>query len=204
MVDYAARAISASACGSASPGPPLVCRGMRSRSALKSSAKPRQKSPRRNLIGSTCSPRARACIDRRNRRNGPTNRLVKRIRLVIATGTRALPHLPIQRPLGPLALGHPENRIHDEERDRSGHCSGTWAQTKPIVEKTFAAIIDALAKEGRVELRGFGVFECGVEKPAKPETHVPARRSWRLRNARSSSSPGRCWKGGSSRNARLR
>ena len=35
----------------------------------------------------------------------------------------------------------------------------TIQETRPIVQKTFAAIIDTLAEEGRVELRGFGVFE---------------------------------------------
>ena len=34
----------------------------------------------------------------------------------------------------------------------------TEAETKPIVQRTLDAIIDVLAKEGRVELRNFGVF----------------------------------------------
>ena len=58
----------------------------------------------------------------------------------------------------------------------------TIQETKPIVQKTFAAIIDTLAEEGRVELRGFGVFELRRRKartarnPRTGETvMVPAR-----------------------------
>ena len=32
-------------------------------------------------------------------------------------------------------------------------------RTKELVQKTFDALIDALAKEGRIELRNFGVFQ---------------------------------------------
>lgn len=35
----------------------------------------------------------------------------------------------------------------------------TQLKTKEIVQRTFDAIIDALASEGRIELRNFGVFE---------------------------------------------
>jgi len=35
----------------------------------------------------------------------------------------------------------------------------TQLKTKEIVQRTFDAIIDALAAEGRIELRNFGVFE---------------------------------------------
>ncbi len=35
----------------------------------------------------------------------------------------------------------------------------TQQQTKVIVQKTFDAIVETLAREGRVELRNFGVFE---------------------------------------------
>ena len=32
-------------------------------------------------------------------------------------------------------------------------------RTKELVQKTFDALIDALVKEGRIELRNFGVFQ---------------------------------------------
>ncbi|TWU02146.1 HU family DNA-binding protein [Stieleria varia] len=35
----------------------------------------------------------------------------------------------------------------------------TQQQTKEIVQKTFDAIIDTLLRDGRIELRNFGVFE---------------------------------------------
>lgn len=35
----------------------------------------------------------------------------------------------------------------------------TQQQTKKIVQRTFDSIIDTLVKEGRIELRNFGVFE---------------------------------------------
>ena len=35
----------------------------------------------------------------------------------------------------------------------------TLVDTKEIVQATFEAIIDAIASEGRIELRDFGVFE---------------------------------------------
>ncbi len=35
----------------------------------------------------------------------------------------------------------------------------TQLQTKEIVQKTFDAIVDALVREERIELRNFGVFE---------------------------------------------
>ena len=47
----------------------------------------------------------------------------------------------------------------------------TQLKTKEIVQKTFDAIIDALAKEGRIELRNFGVFE--VKKRAARTARNP-------------------------------
>ena len=35
----------------------------------------------------------------------------------------------------------------------------TQQQTKKIVQRTFDSIIDALVRDGRIELRNFGVFE---------------------------------------------
>jgi integration host factor subunit beta len=43
----------------------------------------------------------------------------------------------------------------------------TEAETRQIVQKTLDAIINILAKEGRVELRNFGVFEVKKRKPRK-------------------------------------
>ena len=47
----------------------------------------------------------------------------------------------------------------------------TQLKTKEIVQKTFDAIIDALAVEGRIELRNFGVFE--VKKRAARKARNP-------------------------------
>ena len=41
----------------------------------------------------------------------------------------------------------------------------TQLATKEIVQWTFEAIIDTLVKEGRIELRNFGVFEVKLRKP---------------------------------------
>lgn len=49
----------------------------------------------------------------------------------------------------------------------------TQQQTKEIVQKTFDAIIDSLVREGRVELRNFGVFEVkprAARKARNPRT----------------------------------
>ncbi len=47
----------------------------------------------------------------------------------------------------------------------------TQLATKEIVQKTFDAIIEALATEGRIELRNFGVFE--VKKRAARDARNP-------------------------------
>ena len=47
----------------------------------------------------------------------------------------------------------------------------TQLQTKEIVQKTFDAIVDALVKERRIELRNFGVFE--VKRRAPREARNP-------------------------------
>jgi integration host factor subunit beta len=49
----------------------------------------------------------------------------------------------------------------------------TQQQTKKIVQKTFDAIIDSLVREGRIELRNFGVFEVkqrAARKARNPRT----------------------------------
>lgn len=58
----------------------------------------------------------------------------------------------------------------------------TQLKTKEIVQKTFDAIIEALAEGGRIELRNFGVFEVkerAARKARNPRTgqrvHVPAK-----------------------------
>lgn len=43
----------------------------------------------------------------------------------------------------------------------------TQLKTKEIVQKTFDLIIDTLIREGRIELRNFGVFEVKMRKARK-------------------------------------
>lgn len=43
----------------------------------------------------------------------------------------------------------------------------TQLKTKKIVQKTFDAIIETLAQDGRIELRNFGVFELNVRAARK-------------------------------------
>ena len=55
----------------------------------------------------------------------------------------------------------------------------TQLKVKDIVQKTFDAIVETLLREGRIELRNFGVFEVKVRKarigrnPNAPATDVP-------------------------------
>ena len=54
----------------------------------------------------------------------------------------------------------------------------TQIQTKEIVQSTFDTIIDAIVKEGRIELRNFGVFEVKERAPRKarnPRTGEPVQ-----------------------------
>lgn len=49
-------------------------------------------------------------------------------------------------------------------------------KVKDIVQETFDLIVDALVKEGRIELRNFGVFEVKRRKPRRarnPRTNQP-------------------------------
>ena len=49
----------------------------------------------------------------------------------------------------------------------------TQQQTKEIVQKTFDAIVDCLVRDGRIELRNFGVFEVksrAARKARNPRT----------------------------------
>ena len=43
----------------------------------------------------------------------------------------------------------------------------TQVSTKQVVQGTFDAIIDAIARYGRIELRNFGVFEVKQRAPRK-------------------------------------
>src|ERR1700691_3684844 len=59
----------------------------------------------------------------------------------------------------------------------------TTELTKEVIQKTFAAIIETLETDGRIELRNFGVFEVRKRKPRKarnPRTgevvQVPSRK----------------------------
>ena len=61
----------------------------------------------------------------------------------------------------------------------------TQMETKEIVQKTFAAIVDALVeggaptateRGGRIELRNFGVFEIKRRARAGPATRAPRHR----------------------------
>jgi nucleoid DNA-binding protein len=52
-------------------------------------------------------------------------------------------------------------------KDKRFKNSLTQLATKEIVQWTFEAIIETLVKEGRIELRNFGVFEVKQRKPRK-------------------------------------
>ncbi|MDR2438991.1 MAG: integration host factor subunit beta [Planctomycetaceae bacterium] len=43
----------------------------------------------------------------------------------------------------------------------------TQLKTKEMVQKTFDAIIETIAEEGRIELRNFGVFEVRIRNARK-------------------------------------
>ena len=43
----------------------------------------------------------------------------------------------------------------------------TQLKTKEIVQKTFDAIVETLVRDGRIELRNFGVFEVRTRAPRK-------------------------------------
>jgi len=59
----------------------------------------------------------------------------------------------------------------------------TQIKTKQVVQNTFDAIIDALMRHGRIELRNFGVFEVKTREARKArnprtgvEVFVPSKR----------------------------
>ncbi len=49
----------------------------------------------------------------------------------------------------------------------AGETGMTQILVKEIIERVFDGIIDTLEKEGRIELRNFGVFEVKQRKPRK-------------------------------------
>ena len=65
----------------------------------------------------------------------------------------------------------------------SDNLSLSQQDVKKVVQRTFDAVIEALAKEGRIELRNFGVFEVKERKARKArnprtgdEVQVPSKR----------------------------
>jgi nucleoid DNA-binding protein len=71
----------------------------------------------------------------------------------------------------------------DIVRSISDSVSLAQTETKAIVQRTFDAIIETLVKDGRIELRNFGVFEVKERAPRKArnprtgaEVRIPARR----------------------------
>lgn len=58
-------------------------------------------------------------------------------------------------------------------KEISEHIGLTQLKTKEIVQKTFDAIVDTLVRDGRIELRNFGVFEVkqrAARKARNPRT----------------------------------
>lgn len=68
------------------------------------------------------------------------------------------------------ATGSPEEKAVTKKeivRFISDELNLSQQDVKKVVQKTFDAVIDALAKEGRIELRNFGVFEVKERKARK-------------------------------------
>ncbi len=68
-------------------------------------------------------------------------------------------------------------------RHISDHLNLSQQDVKRVVQETFDAVIKALANEGRIELRNFGVFEVKERKARKArnprtgdEVYVPAKK----------------------------
>ena len=67
-------------------------------------------------------------------------------------------------------------------KEISEHVGLTQLKTKEVIQRSFEAIIDAIQREGRIELRNFGVFEVKRREPRKArnprtgeEVSVPAK-----------------------------
>jgi len=52
-------------------------------------------------------------------------------------------------------------------KDISEQIGLTQLKTKEVVQRSFEAVIDAIQREGRIELRNFGVFEVKRRQPRK-------------------------------------
>ena len=80
------------------------------------------------------------------------------------------------------ASGHTAVTKKEIVKEISEKLNLTQLKTKDVVQMTFDAVIDALAKHGRIELRNFGVFEVKRREPRKArnprtgaEVYVPAK-----------------------------
>src|ERR1700740_1113482 len=66
-----------------------------------------------------------------------------------------------------LLKGEPTVTKKEIVKDISEQLGLTQLKTKEIVQKSFDAIVDTLLREGRTELRNFGVFEVKQRKARK-------------------------------------
>lgn len=80
------------------------------------------------------------------------------------------------------ASGHTAVTKKEIVKEISEKLNLTQLKTKDVVQMTFDAVIDALSKHGRIELRNFGVFEVKRREPRKArnprtgaEVYVPAK-----------------------------
>ena len=55
----------------------------------------------------------------------------------------------------------------DIVKDIAAQVGLTQLKTKEVVQRTLEAVIEAIDKHGRIELRNFGVFEVRERKPRK-------------------------------------
>src|SRR5271166_2568851 len=77
---------------------------------------------------------------------------------------------------GNMGWGNAQMTKKDIVRIISERANLTQLKTKEIVQWTFDAIIETLIREGRIELRNFGVFEVKTRKPRRarnPRTNQP-------------------------------
>lgn len=74
--------------------------------------------------------------------------------------------------------GGPALTKKDIVRNISEEMGLTQQQTKAVVQRTFDAIIEMLASEGRIELRNFGVFEVkqrAARMARNPRTNIEVK-----------------------------
>jgi nucleoid DNA-binding protein len=89
-----------------------------------------------------------------------------------------LPTLPYGGGVGGVCFGREYRPVTKKEivKQISDDLELTQLKVKDIVQKTFDAIVDTLLREGRIELRNFGVFEVKRRKARKarnPRTGDP-------------------------------